>query len=81
MIDMHNELILSDTILYFLKIVSVKDCVRIVRKHTLDISFLDEVFSYLRKKDKVIPILKILDKFIFNENLTLKNKFIFEFGL
>ena len=81
MIDMYNELILSDTILYFLKIVSVKDCVRIVRKHTLDISFLDEVFSYLRKKDKVIPILKILDKLIFNENLTLKNKFIFEFGL
>ena len=78
---MYNELILSDTILYFLKIVSVKDCVRIVRKHTLDISFLDEVFSYLRKKDKVIPILKILDKLIFNENLTLKNKFIFEFGL
>ena len=78
---MYNELILSDTILYFLKIVSVKDCVRIVGKHTLDISFLDEVFSHLRKKDKVIPILKILDKFIFNENLTLKNKFIFEFGL
>ena len=78
----NEELNLSDTILYFLKIASVKDCIKIINQTCcLDTSFLDEVFSYLRRKNKSF-ISKFINKlFSFNEDNILKNKFIFEFGL